>query len=88
MSVALIVFNIFDPNNQKACRDQIEASEHFKINDSSYLIKTSQSLDILRRELSEYFDKTDVLVISRLRDLNWISYHVGKKNRDWIEENA
>jgi len=87
MSLKIITINIFDPTNRSSCIQQITEEDHIKLTDSTYLLHTSKSLDILRREMAEYFDKTDTLFISKVPDKQWISFHFGK-HKSWVEENV
>lgn len=87
MSLTLITINIFDRTKLKTCCDYIKENEHIELSESTFIIKTSLALEMLRRELSEYFDKTDTLFATKIPDSKWISFHLGGK-RKWIEENV
>lgn len=86
MSLKLITFIIADPLKAVACQNEIMADSHLKLTASTYLISTSKNIDIMRRELSHYLDKPDELFICKLRAGDWISFHLGAREK-WIEEN-
>lgn len=60
--------------------------DHLKINESSFLVRNSKAIDMIRREIVDFFDKTDELFIGKIHKNDWTSWHLGKKRRDWIEE--
>jgi len=86
MSIKLINFSIADLKNNDACIEHIQTHDHLVVAGSGFLVNTSKSLDILRRELAEYFDKADELFIVKLKEKDWLSFHLGAKKK-WIEEN-
>ena len=88
MSVVIISFNIADQNKKVACQDYIKSKEHFEINDSCYLVKTSQILEFLRKGIAEFMEKDDKLFINKVKEKDWISFRLGKNKRQWIEENV
>jgi hypothetical protein len=88
MSVVIITFNIADPNKKLACQVYIKSKEHIEINESSYVVKTTQILEFLRKGIAEFMDKDDKLFIMKVREKDWISFRLGKNKRQWIEENV
>jgi hypothetical protein len=88
MSVVNITFNIADPNKKLACQDYIKSKVHIEINESSYIVKTTQILEFLRKGIAEFMDKDDKLFITKVRDKDWISFRLGKNKRQWIEDNV
>jgi hypothetical protein len=86
MSLKIISFKIADPVKADAAQNQITEDGHLKIAESTYLVSTSKAIEILRRDLSPFFEKTDELFISKVPANGYITFHFGKKKRDWIEE--
>jgi hypothetical protein len=87
MSIIIISFNIADKDKKDACRDYIQSKDHIEINETSYIIKTSQILEFLRKGIAEFMEKDDKLFIAKIRDKDWISFQLGRSKRQWIEEN-
>lgn len=88
MSLVVITFNISDPEKSEVCREYIKSKEHIELHQSAYIVKTTQVLEFLRKDIAELMQKDDKLFISKVRGRDWISYHLGRNKRMWVEENV
>ena len=85
MSLKLITFSIFDESKKAECIEYIKSFEHIEVAGSSFIINNSQPLDLLRREIAYFTDKADELILVKLRENDFLTFHLGSK-RKWIEE--
>ncbi len=88
MNAYLVTYDLSAPGQKYRCIKQIIESNYMWLHfmESNFIIKTHQSPDQIRDNLSRCLDENDSLIVIEL-SRDWASYGISQEAINWLYQN-